>query len=173
MATKTGRIVKSPAVESDVRLLLATFAGIEPDGRTISHDQLEAVLKMSRRQGRYRTVVNRWRKAVRATRGIVLDGISGEGRGFVALTGDDAVRIHAVRERRSGDRKYHRALSSAVAPTDEQIANPTVRVFRARFVAGLESIVRAARQMKRELMGPPKPTPQLPRAKEDKQKIEA
>jgi hypothetical protein len=64
------KIEKNPRNDVDVDLLRKVFPDLLPDGREITHEQLETVLTMNRAQSRYRTVLNKWRKELLHERGI-------------------------------------------------------------------------------------------------------
>src|SRR5688500_4242443 len=84
---------KNPRTDVDVALLWKVFPDLLPDGREITHEQIEAVLHESRVSSRYKRVVTKWRKQLLNERAIWLDGLAAQGRGFVALTPDEMVRF--------------------------------------------------------------------------------
>lgn len=158
-----GKIQKNPVTAADVALLMTVFGDLVPDGRQVTHEQIEAALKMNRATGRYRTVTDRWRRVLFRERRVWLDGRAAEGRGFIAMTPDDMVRFGASREVRSAGRKFKKALALLSAPKDEELSD-AVRRQRQLFLAATEKIVRENRSALRDVSKALGPAKQLPRA---------
>jgi hypothetical protein len=156
------QIVKNPRNDADVALLWKVFPDLLPDGREITHEQLEAVLMMNRAQGRYRTVLMKWRKQLLAERGMWLDGQVAQGRGFVVLTPDEMVR-YGNRGVRAAGRKLRRALSVVSAPKDEQLSEDT-RKYRGLLEAAIVKIAAENKSTIRAIGKALTPMKQLPRA---------
>lgn len=75
------KFVREPRTDADVQLLLHTFVDLLPDGRLITHEAIEAALKMQRHAARYRTVTKHWRRILFQEQRVFLDGRSAEGHG--------------------------------------------------------------------------------------------
>lgn len=155
-------IAKNPRHDVDVALLSKVFPDLLPDGRELTHEQLEAVLTMSRVQSRYRTVVNKWRRNMLKERGIWLDGLLAQGRGFVVLTPDEMVRF-GNRGVRAAGRKLRRSLAVVSAPKDEQLSEDT-RKYRALLEAAIIKIAAENKSTLRSIGKALTPMKQLPRA---------
>jgi hypothetical protein len=155
------KIAKNPATDADVSLLLTVFPDLIPDGRRITHEQLESVLKMSRLNSRYRTVVNRWRKLLFIERRVYLDGRIGDGTGFAVLTPDEMVRF-ANREVRSAGRKLKKAIAVASAPNDDELSVGMLR-YRQLLEAAAVRIAQEHRSALRAVSKALEPMKQLPR----------
>lgn len=154
-------IEKNPRTDVDVAALHKVFPDLLPDGREIAHEQIEAVLQITRLQSRYRTVVNRWRKDLLAERGLWLDGQLAQGRGFVVLTPDEMVRF-GNRSVRAAGRKLRRALAVVAAPKDEQLSEDTRR-YRGLLEAAIVKIANENRTQIRAIGKALAPVKQLPR----------
>jgi len=154
-------IAKNPATEVDVARLMSVYPDILPDGRRITHEQLESVLGMSRLTSRYRTVTNRWRRLLFTERRVFLDGRIGDGTGFIALTPDEMVRF-ANREVRSAGRKLQKAIAVASAPNDEQLS-ADMKKYRQLLEAAAMKIAHEHRSSLREVGKGLQPMKQLPR----------
>jgi hypothetical protein len=155
------KIIRNPKTDADVEHLWRVFPDILPDGRVVTHEQLEAVLLMNRAQSRYHTVVNRWRKRLFHERGVWLDGQTAMGSGFIALTPDEMVRF-GNRGVRTAGRKIRRALAVASAPDDRQLS-ADVRRYRGLLSAAMERIAKAHTATLREVSKAMAPMKQLPR----------
>lgn len=156
------KIAKNPSTDADVQLLLSVFPDLVPDGRRITHEQLEAALRMSKLSSRYKTVVNRWRRLIFVERRVYLDGRLGDGSGFVVLAPDEMVR-YANREVRSAGRKLKKAIAVAAAPNDDELSAGMLHYRRLLEAAA----VRIAQEHKAALKDVSKalqPMKQLPRA---------
>lgn len=156
------QIVKNPRNEADVRLLLDVFPDLLPDGRVITHEQLEAVLKMPRLGGRYKTVVTKWRRILFTEKRVYLDGRVAEGQGFVCLTPNEMVRF-GNREVRSAGRKVKKAIAVSAAPNDEELSEE-MRRYRSLLQAAAIKIAHEHKQTLREVSKAMAPMKQLPRA---------
>lgn len=159
------KIAKNPSTDADVQLLLSVFPDLVPDGRKITHQQIESALRMPRLNGRYRTVVNRWRRLLFTERRVYLDGRVGDGSGFVVLTPDEMVR-YANREVRSAGRKLKKAIAVASAPNDDELSAGMLR-YRQLLEAAALRIAQEHRSALREVSKALQPMKQLPRASGD------
>ncbi|HWB15960.1 MAG TPA: hypothetical protein VG538_06085 [Vicinamibacterales bacterium] len=155
------RFKRDPQNDADVRLLMQVFPDILPDGRTITHAQLEGALKLSRVSSRYKTVVNKWRKILQAERCVYLDGMIGRGHGFVSLTPDEMVRFSNRTVRASG-RKLKKALAVVSMPDDHQLSQDTLK-YRGLLQAALEKISVEQRAAIRDVTRALAPMKQLPK----------
>lgn len=156
------KIVKNPRTDVDVQHLMTVFPDIQPDGREVTHDQIEAVLSESRLSSRYRRVVNKWRKLLLAERAVWLDGQTAQGRGFVALTPDEMVRF-GNRGVRTAGRKLRKSLVVLSAPDDASLS-ADMRKYRSLLGAAIERIATEHRSVLREVSKALSPQRQLPRA---------
>jgi hypothetical protein len=156
-------IVKNPRNDVDVAILRKVFPDLLPDGREITHDQLETVLTMNRAQSRYRTVLNKWRRQLLQERGVWLDGSAAGGRGFVVLVPDEMVRC-AHRGVRSAGRKFRKSLEIMSAPQDVALSED-MRHRRRLLEAAVEKITMENRKTLREVGRALTPPKQLPRTK--------
>lgn len=155
-------ITKNPRNDVDVALLTKVFPDLLPDGREITHEQLETVLTMNRAQSRYRTVVNRWRRQLLRERGIWIDGQLAHGRGFVVLTPDEMVRC-GNRGICAAGRKFRRQLAIVSAPKDEQLSADNRR-YRALLETAMVKIITENKATLRSIGTALSPMKQLPRA---------
>ncbi len=155
------KIDKNPRNDVDVALLHKVFPDLLPDGREITHEQIEAVLTMNRAMSRYHTVVNKWRKQLLQERGIWLDGLLAQGRGFVVLTPDEMVRF-GNRGVRAAGRKFRRALAVVSAPKDDQLSEDTRR-YRRLLEAAIIKITTENKSTIRSIGKALTPMKQLPR----------
>lgn len=156
------KLIKNPRTDVDVALLNAVFPDLLPDGREITHEQVEAVLKMNRAMNRYRAVTSRWRRNLLSERGVYLDGQLAQGRGFIVLTPDEMVRF-GNRSVRTAGRKLRKAIAVVAAPKDEQLSENTRR-YRQLLGAAIEKIEAENRSSIRAIGKSLAPMKQLPRA---------
>ena len=156
------KIVKNPRTDVDVQLLSDVFPDLLPDGREITHGQIEAILKMPRSASRYQTVVRRWRRQIFQERRVYLDGMLAQGRGLIALTPDEMVRF-ANRRVRAAGRQVKKGLVVAGAPSDVQLSEQ-MRRYRSLMSVALAKIVSTQRAALRDLGKALAPQKQLPRA---------
>lgn len=155
------RFQKDPQNDADVRHLLTLFGDLLPDGRAITHEQIEAALSLSKLSSRYKTVVSKWRRVVFDERRVYLDGRAGEGKGFICLTPDDMVR-YANRSVRSAGRQVKKALSVASAPHDNDLSED-VKLYRARLSIVMLRLAAEHRESIREIGRALAPMQQLPK----------
>lgn len=155
-------IERNPQNDADVQILLRLFPDVLPDGRTITHEQIETALRLSRVSSRYKTVTGKWRRVLMDEKCVFLDGLSGEGRGFVALTPDEMVR-YANRSVRTAGRRLRKALVVASMPDDAALSED-VRLYRARLTVAVEQIARQHRAALRDVSRSLLPMQQLPKA---------
>lgn len=158
----TKRIYKDPQNDADVRRLQQVFPDLLPDGRRISHEQIETCLRLSRLSSRYKTVVGKWRRLIFTERRIWLDGRAAEGFGFVVLTPDEMVRF-ANREVRASGRKLKKAIAIASAPDDSELSADVLRYRKVLEIAALK-IAQEHRHSLHEVGKALRPMQQLPRA---------
>lgn len=158
----TQRIERNPRNDADAQLLLRAFPDLLMDGRLIMHDQIETVLRMSRSDARYRTVVTKWRRVVKAERGVYLDGLTAGGEGFVALRPDDMAR-HTDRRVREAGRKVKRAIEVAMLPKDSDLSEG-MRQYRRLLVTACVRIAHEYQTTLREVSQAMAPQRQLPRS---------
>jgi hypothetical protein len=151
-----------PKNEADVQQLLRIFPDILPDGRLITHEQIEAALSMSRLSAKYRSVVTKWRRVLQYERCIYLDGLSSKGRGFVSLTPDEMIRF-GNRGVRAAGRKLRRALQVVSLPDDAALSEET-RKYRGLLSLAMEKIIADHRSALRDVSRALAPIKQLPRA---------
>jgi hypothetical protein len=156
------QIAKNRRTDVDVDLLWTVFPDLLPDGREVTHDQIEAVLKESRISSRYRTVVTKWRKRLLRERAIYLDGMTAKGRGFVVLTPDEMVRFGNRSVRQAG-RKVKKAIAVASLPNDEALSVDTRR-YRGLLMVALEKIATEHKATLKAVSKALQPMQQLPRA---------
>lgn len=154
------KLQKNPQNDADVQVLLKVFGDVIPDGRQITHEQLETVLSISRLSSRYRTVVSKWRRILFIERRVWLDGRAAEGAGFRALTPDEMVR-YANREVRASGKKLKKAIAIASAPNDEELSADVLR-YRQLLEAAAIKISLEHRQSLRDVSKGLAPMKQLP-----------
>jgi hypothetical protein len=157
----TGPIVKNPRTDVDVALLRDVFPDLLPDGREVTHSQIEAALRTTRITPRYKNVVGKWRKQVLQERGVWLDGMYAHGRGFVCLTPDEMVRFGNRGVRQAG-RKIRKALMVASTPDDVALSEE-MRKYRGLLTVAMEKIARDHKSILREVSKSLAPMKQLPR----------
>lgn len=157
------QIVKSPRTDIDVQQLASVFPDLIPDGREITHEQIEAVLSESRKSARYKRVVTRWRRGLLQERGLYLDGQVAQGRGFVVLTPDEMVRF-GNRKVRSAGKMFRKALAVAATPNDNALSDD-VRRWRGLLTVAVEKIAAEHRTVLRDVSRALTPQKQLPRSR--------
>jgi hypothetical protein len=155
------KIEKNPLTDVDVQLLCDVFPDLLPDGRLITHEQIEAALREHRITSRYKRVVEKWRRRLLDERSVFLDGMVANGRGFVALTPDDMVRF-GNRNVRSIGRKLRKTLKVMLTPDDAALSEDTRR-YRGLLTVALEKINAEQRSVLREVTRALAPMKQLPR----------
>lgn len=154
-------IEKNPRTNVDVDLLWKVFPDLLPDGREVTHEQIEAVLHESRLSARYRRVVAKWRRQLLNEKGVCLDGQMAHGRGFVALTPDEMVRFGNRQVRQAG-RKIRKGLQVASAPDDAALS-ADVKRYRGLLMTAMEKIHQSHKGMLRDVSRALAPIRQLPR----------
>lgn len=154
-------IQKNPRTDVDVELLAKVFTNILPDGSELTHEQIEAVLVESRHSPRYKRVVTKWRRQLLNERGVWLDGMIAQGRGFVALTPDEMVRFGNRGVRQAG-RKIRKALMIAAAPDDKALSEG-MRKYRALLTVAMERIANEHKSVLRDVSKALAPMKQIPR----------
>lgn len=140
----------NPRNEADVQVLRKRYTDLEPDGRVIRHDELEAVLGLSRTEARYRTVIAKWRKVLWDESQLYLDGMSAEGQGFRVLNGNQMVQ-HGNKRLRWAGRSIKTAVRVLATPRDDEITDPHARNYRARALVVAEQLVVSHGRSMREL----------------------
>lgn len=159
------KIQKDPRNDADVQMLLKVFSDITADGRVITHEQIEGVLRVSRANARYRTVVNKWRRLLQYERCVYLDGMGGHGRGFVSLTPDEMVRF-SNRGVRAAGRKLRRMIAVVSMP-DDAVLSESTRQYRAVLLLATEKLALEHRSLLRDVSRALAPMKQLPRPEID------
>ena len=153
---------KNPRVDADVAVLLGQYRDLLPDGRLIEHDELERLLSLTRKQGRYRTVVAKWRRLLIHEQRVFLDGRSAAGRGFVSLTPDEMIRCANKRIRHIG-RELRKAITIAGLPQPSEIASSEMRNYQARLFVACEQLTRTHKAVLLDLTKALQPPRTLPR----------
>lgn len=102
-----------------VRKLEEAFPDIESlRASTIPHEEIEAAINEKRGTGRYKTVVDAWRRKVERNTGIVISGLGeAQGIGYRVLAHGEQVGF-GVNKRKKASR-YIRRGWAAVANTDD------------------------------------------------------
>jgi hypothetical protein len=156
-------IQRNPRIDADVELLLGRYRDLLPDGRVISHREIESLLKLTRKQSRYRTVTNKWRRFLLQEQRVFLDGRSALGEGFIALTPDDMIRYSNKRVRQVG-RILRRAIQVASLPDPSELKSSEMRNYQARLLVACEQVTMTHRHVLLDLTKALQPPRQLPRA---------
>lgn len=154
---------RNPRIESDVAILLGRFRDLIPDGRIIQHAEIEALLNMNRKQGRYATITTRWRKILLFEQRVFLDGRAAQGQGFKALTPDEMVR-YGNREVRAIGRRVRKAILVAGLPNPSELTTSELRNYQARLMLACEQIASAHKRVLVDLTHALQPQRRLPRA---------
>jgi hypothetical protein len=154
-------IQKDPRNDADVNTLLKLFPDILPDGRVITHEQLETALHMTRLSARYGTVITKWRRVLRDEKCIYLDGLAAQGAGFVSLTPDEMVRF-GNRKVRAAGRQLKKALHVMTMPDDKALSEDTRR-YRHVLAGAIERIAQENRAALRDVSRALAPVKQLPK----------
>lgn len=157
------RFERNPNTDEDVRQLQIVFGDLLPDGRLVTHQQIEAVIGVSHLTAHYRTVTNRWRKLLVAERSVYLDGVAAQGSGFVSLTPDEMVRF-GNRGARIAGRKVLRSMAVMSLPDDAALSEG-MRRYRARLSMAVAQIAETHRTQLRDVSRALAPTPSLPKRK--------
>lgn len=153
---------KNPRIEADVQLLLGRFRTLLPNGDVIAHEEIERLLKMQRRSGRYQTVTRKWRDIAFHEQHVFLDGLSAQGKGFKVLTPDEMIRFAHKRVRQVG-RKLKQAIAVAALPDPSELTAGS-RIFQARLMVAVEQISSTHKRVLIDLSKALQPQRQLPRA---------
>lgn len=161
--TRPQIFAKNPRTDADVNLLLTRFRDLLPDGRVITHVEVEAVIRVPRTSSYYKTVTKHWRRALFNEQRFFLDGRSAHGEGFKILTPDEMIRWSNARVRAVG-RQLRKALIVAVTPRDDEIIDPNTRAWRAHVVSFAEQLNATHGRLLREVGAALRPPAQLPRA---------
>ena len=161
-------IEKNPRTDVDVALLREVFCDLLPDGREVTHEQVEAVLREARTSARYRRVVLKWRRQLLFERAVYLDGQMAHGRGFICLTPDEMVRF-GTRQVRAAGRKLRKGLRVAGTPDDSKLSAEVRRgrQMLAVVVAKLELASQGALKDISRALAPPPSLPQRPRPSDE------
>ena len=155
------KIEKNPRTDVDVQLLWTVFPDLLPDGREVTHEQIEAVLKESRLSSRYKRVVSKWRRQLLQEKGICLDGQMAHGRGFVALTPDEMVRFGNRAVRQAG-KKLQKGIQVASVPDDVNLSDDVKR-YRGILMVAMVKIAADHKGVLRQVSKALAPMKQLPR----------
>lgn len=159
---KPAQLQRNPRIDADVELLLGRFRDLIPDGRTIAHEEIETLLKLNRRQSRYHTVTNKWRRIILNEQRVFLDGRAAHGAGFVALTPDEMIRYSNRRVRQVG-RILRKAIQVASLPDPSELKSSEMRNYQARLFVACEQLVRTHKHVLIDLTKALQPPRQLPR----------
>lgn len=159
---KPARLERNPRVDADVQVLLGRFRDLIPDGRIIAHEEIETLLKLNRRQGRYLTVTGKWRKVLLNEQRVFLDGRSAGGRGFSVLTPDEMIRYSNKRVRQVG-RILRKAIQVASLPDPSELKSSEMRNYQARLFVACEQLVSTHKHVLLDLTKALQPPRQLPR----------
>lgn len=154
------RIVKNPNTDADAQVLWTVFPDLLPDGRQVTHEQIEAALREGRKSSRYRRVVTNWRRRLFTERRVYLDGQVASGRGFIALTPDEMVRFANRRVREAGQR-IRKAIAVASSPSDAELSGD-VRRYRNLLEAAMVKMAHENKTALREVSKALAPMEQLP-----------
>src|SRR5262245_49736102 len=157
------QFVKSPRIEADVQLLLGKFRDVLCDGRVIRHEEIEAAIALSRKDHRYRTVTNGWRRVLMDEQRVFLDGRSALGQGFKALTPDDMIRYSNKRVRAIG-RMLKKAIAVASLPHPSELREDQTRLYQARLLTAIHQLEGTHRRVVLDLSKALQPPRALPRA---------
>lgn len=157
------RFIRNPSIEADVTLLLGRFRDLIPDGHLIAHEEIESLLKLSRKQSRYQTVTNRWRRVLLDEQRLFLDGRSALGTGFKVLTPDEMIRYSNRRVRAVG-RVLRKAIQVASLPNPDELTSGQLRTYQARLMVAAEQVLGTHRRVLIDLTKALQPPRQLPRA---------
>jgi len=158
----TMKIEKHPRTDADVKLLCDVFPDLKTDGSELQHTQIEAVLGESRDTSRYRRVVNKWRRQLLVERGIWLDGLLAQGRGYVALNPDEMVRFHHRKIRSAGRMEGKGAAVASAA--DDAALSEGMRRYRGLLMVAHARMALERRHVQREVSKALRPQPQQPRS---------
>jgi len=156
------RFTRSPRIEADVQLLVGRFRDLLPDGRVIRHEDIEQPLGLSRKDSRYQTVTNRWRRVLMEEQRVFLDGRSALGHGFKALTPDDMIRFSNKRVRSVG-RLLKKAIEVASLPHPSELRENETRLYQARLLTAIHQLDSAHRRVVVDLTAALRPPRALPR----------
>lgn len=146
----------------EVRKLEAHFDDMEGmRGTLIAHAKIEKVIGVKRKDQRYKSIVDRWRRRVESSTGIVISG-RGEaiGKGFVVLSHGEQLSF-GVGQRRGAGRKIAR-WHSTVTDTDEDQLTVEQRKVREHEMLGAARMHTALIEMRRLKIEAPKPTESQP-----------
>lgn len=159
--------VKDPRTDADVNLVLNGLGELSPDGRVITHKQVEALLRVPRTHSHYKLVMKHVRCRIEDERSLVLDGRGLKGEGWLLLTRPEQVsRGHrGVALSIRSAKKQTRRMSMPLA---EELPE-SMRAFRAGFVASMSRVFHAHEQAQKDtrlMPGAVKSLPRLPLNKE-------
>ena len=156
------RIVKNPRIDADVAILVGHFRDVIQDGRVIGHEEIERLLSMNRKHGRYKTVTTKWRRIMETEYRVFLDGRSALGMGFVSLTPDEMIRYSNKRVRQMG-RQIRKAIRVASLPDPNALKNSEMRSYQARLLMACEQFARSHKHVLVDLTKIVAPARALPR----------
>ena len=159
---KLAAFQRNPRIDADVELLLGRFRDLIPDGRTIAHEEIESLLKLNRKQARYKTVTYKWRRTLLTEQRVFLDGRAALGAGFVCLTPDDMIR-YSNQEIRQVGRNLRKAITVAGLPDPSELKSSEMRNYQARLFVACEQLVSTHKHVLLDLTKALQPPRQLPR----------
>lgn len=158
----TAQFQRNPRIDADVELLLGRFRDLIPDGRTIAHEEIEALLRLNRKQARYHTVTMKWRRILLQEQRVFLDGRAALGAGYVSLTPDDMIRYSNKRVRAVG-RILKTAIQVAGLPHPSELKSNEMRRFQAQLMVTCEEVTKNHKSALLELTKALQPPRALPR----------
>lgn len=143
---KPPSIINGIPTAATVNALLQAFVDL-PAGRTITHEEIETVVGLTRRGDRYQTIVSIWRKRLQKERNI--DTEPSKGIGVVVLGEYERVEA-SVRDYLRGARKIGRsARRIGLVRTELLSADEQRKAEHAR--RHIEGTLTAARQASKEI----------------------
>jgi hypothetical protein len=155
-------VLSGQTTEPEIIKLKEYFRDLTPDGRVIPHNEMESLLGLSRKQKRYDTITERWRKMVEREVGIIITRELARGEGFKVCTADQVVDLSAGHVKKAGRimGRSHKRLGSL---DDEEIKDPKNRERRRLYVECVERLVQQQRTDLRRIAAVlRKPTATLP-----------
>lgn len=160
----TKPFVKDAQTDADVNAILTSLGDIKPDGRVVTHDHCEAVLRTNRHNSHYKSVMGHVRKRLEDERAIILDGRGLKGAGWLALTKTEMVsRGHiGVKQKMRLAKRDVRRMSM---PLNDELPEQ-MRAFRAGFVASMARVFAVADQAQKDMRSMPGVVKALPRTTE-------
>lgn len=158
--SKSGLFLGGVPTEPDVTKLIEAYSALRP-GDEVAHDDLAAVIGVSKDSHRYTTVIGAWRKRLLKMHNIDLAPVRGVG--FRVLEGME--RINAgVKDYGGGVRKIARSEGRIRRVPQETLTQDQQRVSE-HALRHISATVDAARRASKEIAVKFTPQAQLPRAR--------